>query len=146
MLKKKKCFKELAGNDFVYYYELNLQRAAVFTFLPCRMVTMKCGIMYVMSKLNHDFDGMMGLQNCMDIMKSEPGPCTGTGLMSSDDGNEVVGIKVEEVADIKVEEDPEPATSSLIKTEPAVSCCLYMCVQCYAHYTDPELFNLNLGL
>jgi hypothetical protein len=42
--------------------------------------------------------------------------------MSSDKGNEVFGIKVEEVADIKVEEDPVPTISPLIKTEPAVSC------------------------
>jgi hypothetical protein len=72
---------------------------------------------------------MVGLQNCMDILKSEPGPCTGTYQMSSDNGNEVFGIKVEEVADIKVEKDPEPTTSPLIKTEPAVSClCVYVCV------------------
>jgi hypothetical protein len=97
-----------------------------------------------MSKLNHNFSGMMGLQNCMDIMKSEPGLCTGTGLLSSDDGNEVVGIKVEEVADIKVEEDPEPTTSLLIKTEPEVSClCLCVCIQCYAHCISPELFNFK---
>ena len=103
-----------------------MQRAAVFTLMLCKMVTIKCGIMYLMSKLNHDFDGMMVLQNCMDTLKSEPGPCTGAGLMSSDDGNEGVVIKVEEVSDIKEEEDSEP-TSPLIKTEPAVS-SLCMCV------------------
>ena len=63
-----------------------------------------------------------GLQNCMDILHSEPGPCTGTCLMSSDDGSQVVGIKVVEVADLKLEEDPGPTTSPLIKTEPLVSC------------------------
>jgi hypothetical protein len=42
--------------------------------------------------------------------------------MSFDDGNQVVGIKVEEVADLKLEEDPGPTTSPLIKTEPLVSC------------------------
>jgi len=99
-----------------------VQRAAVFTSMPWKMVTVKCGIMYITSKLNHDFDGMVVLQNCMDTLKSEPGPCTGTGLMSSDEGNQVVVIKVEEVTDIKAEEDPEPTTSPLIKTEPAVSC------------------------
>lgn len=126
-MQKKECFKEFAGNDCVNYSELNVQRAALFTLMLCRMVTIKCGIIYIMSKLNRDFDGMVVLQNCMDALKSEPGPCTGTGLMSSDDGNQIVVIKVEEVTDIKAEEDPEPTTSPLIKTEPAVS-CLGMCV------------------
>jgi hypothetical protein len=42
--------------------------------------------------------------------------------MSSDDGNQVVGIKVEEVADLIWEEDPGPTTSPLIKTEQLVRC------------------------
>jgi len=54
--------------------------------------------------------------------------------MSSDDGNQVVSIKVEEVADLKLEEDPGP-TSPLIKTEPLVS-CVSVCVSCFAHCTD----------
>ena len=68
----------------------------------------------------------------MDILRCEPGPYTGTGLMSSDDGNQVNGIKVEEVADIKEGEDPEPTASLLIKTEPAVSC---LCL-CVSRFTD----------
>ena len=69
-----------------------------------------------------NFGGMVGLQNCMDILKSEPDPCTGTCQMSSDDGNLVVGIKVEEAADLQLEEDPGPTTFPLIKTEPSVGC------------------------
>jgi len=52
--------------------------------------------------------------------------------MSSDDGNQFVGIKVEDVTDVKEEEDPGPATSMGIKTEPAVSCvsvCTEVCVR-----------------
>jgi hypothetical protein len=75
----------------------------------------------------------------MDILHSEPGPCTRTCLMSSDNGNQVVGIKVEEVADSKLEEDPGPTTSPLIKTEPLVS-CVYVCVNCFAHCTDIQNF------
>ena len=139
--------KEFAGNECINYNELKVQRAAVFTLMFCRMVTIKCGIMYVMSTLNHDFDGMVVLQNCMDTLKSEPGQCTGTGLMSSDEGNQVVVIKVEEVMDIKAEEDPEPPTSPVIKTEPAVS-CLCVCVSVYrvlfTLHRYPELFNLKL--
>jgi hypothetical protein len=58
----------------------------------------------------------------MDIPHSEPGPCTGICLMSSDDGNQVVGIKVEEVADLILEEDPGPTIFPLIKTEQLVRC------------------------
>jgi hypothetical protein len=64
---------------------------------------------------------MVVLQNLLDILKSEPGSHTETCLMSSDDGNQIFGIKVEEVTDMKVEDDPESATSAVIKIEPAVS-------------------------
>jgi len=70
----------------------------------------------------------------MDKLQSEPGPCTGTCLMSSDGGNQVVGIKVEDGADLKLEEDPLPTTSPLIKTEPLVS-CVSVCASCLAHCT-----------
>ena len=76
----------------------------------------------------HNSDEMVVLQNCMDTLQSEPGPCSGTCPMSSDNVNQGVGIKVEEVSDMKVEENPEPTTSPLIKTEPAVSC---LCVSVY---------------
>jgi hypothetical protein len=75
-----------------------------------------------MTKFSHYFNGVVGLQNCMDILNSEPGPYQ----MSSDDENEFIGIKVEDVTDIKMEEDPFPSTSTGIKTEPVVSCvCVY---------------------
>ena len=73
---------------------------------------------------------MVDLQNCMDMLRFEIGPCAGTCQMSYDVRNEVVGIKVEKVTDIKVEEDPEPTTSPLIETEPAVSC---LCVSRFTH-------------
>jgi len=85
-----------------------------------------------MSKIIHNFDGLAGLQNCMDILKSECGPCTGTYHKSSDDGNQFVGIKVEGATDIKVEEDPWPATSTGIKAEHAVS----LCIQGYVYWTN----------
>ena len=74
----------------------------------------------------HNFDGLAGLQNCMDILKSEPGSFIGTCQMSSDDGDRVVGIRGEGVTDIKVEEDPGPAKSTVIKAEHAVS-CMFVC-------------------
>ena len=98
------------------------------------MVTIKRVILYIMSKIVHNFDGLAGLQNCMDILKSEPGSCIGTFQMSSDDGNQFVGIKVEGVTDVKEEEDPGPAKSTGIKAEHAVSSSV--CIQGYVHWTS----------
>jgi hypothetical protein len=88
-----------------------------------------------MSKIMHNIEGCVALQNCMDMLKSEPGSCIGTCQKSSDDGNHFVDIKVERITDIKVEEDPGPATSIGIKPEPAVS-CMSVCIQISVHRTD----------
>jgi hypothetical protein len=86
------------------------------------MVILKCVILHIISKISHNIDGFVGLQNCVHILKSETGPWTGIRQLLSDDGNQVVGKKGDHVADMKVEEDPGPAASTGIKTEPAVSC------------------------
>jgi hypothetical protein len=44
----------------------------------------------------------------MGIWKSEPHSSTGERRILCDDGDKVVGVKVEEVTVIKVEEDPQP--------------------------------------
>jgi len=88
-----------------------------------------------MNKVSCDVEGVVGLQSYMDILKSEPGSSIGTCQMSSDDGNQFVGIKVEDVTDVKEEEDPGPATSTGIKSEPAVS-CMSVCTEIYVHWTD----------
>jgi hypothetical protein len=92
-----------------------------------------------MSKIIHNFDALAGLQNCMDIPKSEPGSYTGTCQMSSDDGNQVVAIKLEGVTDVKVEEDPGLAKSTGLKAEHAVSLCVsrVMCI-------GPTVYELNI--
>jgi hypothetical protein len=87
-----------------------------------------------MSKIFLNFDGLVGLQNCMDILKSEPGSHIGTRQMSSDDENQVVCIKVEGVTGIKVEEDPGPATSTGIKADHTVS--LSVCIQGYVQWNN----------
>jgi hypothetical protein len=96
----------------------------------CKIVIIKCIIFCVMGKLSHDFEGTVVLQNCMDILKSEPSSSADACVMSSGDGNQVVDVKVEEVTDMNREEDPEPTTPPLIKTEPAVR---YMCVSSVMH-------------
>jgi hypothetical protein len=119
---EEKCLKEFVSNDFVSCNELKVLTAAIFTLMLCKMFIIKCVLLYIMSKVNHHSDGLVVLQNCLDIVKSEPGSCTATCLMSYDDGNQVVGIKVEHDTDIKLEEDPGQTTSTAVKTEPAVSC------------------------
>jgi hypothetical protein len=91
--------------------------------------------LYVISKHSHDFRCMVFLQNRMAVLKSEPPSCAELCLRSSDDTNQVVGIKVEGNTDVEEEECGEPASSPLIMTEPAVS-CMSLCIQCYTHCTD----------
>jgi hypothetical protein len=62
------------------------------------------------------------LQNSMDLLKGELGSCTETCVTSTVDGNEVTDVEAERVCVIKKEEDKEPTTIPVIKTEPEVSC------------------------
>ena len=55
----------------------------------------------------------------MGVVEGETGPCSETCLMCDVDGNEEVGIKVEEAIDIK-DEIPEALTFPPIKTEQEV--------------------------
>ena len=90
-----------------------------------------------MNKITHNIVGVVGLQNWMDILKSEPGQCTGACQISSDDGNEVGGKRGAYVSDIKMEEDPWPATTTGIETEPAVSClCVYLVLFTWHRYPE----------
>jgi hypothetical protein len=72
----------------------------------------------------------MVLQNRIDLLKGEVGPCIETRVMSTHDGNELTGINVERGTDVTEEEDQEPTTIPVIKTEPKVSC---MCVVSVRH-------------
>jgi hypothetical protein len=65
---------------------------------------------------------VVDLQNHMDLTKGEPGPCSETRVMSMHGGNELTGIKVEMVTDVSDEEDQEPTTVPVTKTQPNVSC------------------------
>jgi hypothetical protein len=61
------------------------------------------------------------LQNCVDILRDEHGLCTETCSTSSTDENQFVFVNVDEVTDMKEEDNPELTTSPVIWTEPAVS-------------------------
>jgi hypothetical protein len=62
------------------------------------------------------------LQNSMGLVKGELGSYSETSVTSTVDGNEVIGIEAERVADIKEEEDQETTIIPVIKTEPKVNC------------------------
>jgi hypothetical protein len=59
----------------------------------------------------------MVLQSYMEVLKDEPGLCDETCVTSSDDGNQVIDIKVEEDNDVKEEDGPELVTSPLTEAE-----------------------------
>ena len=82
---------------------------------------------------------VMVLQNHMDLLKGELGPGCETCVMSTRDGSEVTGINVERVTDMTEEEDQEPATIPLIKTEPKVSCMSVVTVRYISYRLYPGL-------
>jgi hypothetical protein len=83
-----------------------------------------------MNKIILNVHCVIGLQNCLLRLSGDSVPCTGTSQTSSDDVNQFVGNKGEDAVDIKVEEDPWPATSMEIKTDPTVS-CMSVCIMVY---------------
>ena len=67
-----------------------------------------------MSEHNCQYCGV--LQNCVDLRCGE----LGLLVTSSEVGNEVIHVQVEGVSNRKEEENQEPMTSSLIRTDPGV--------------------------
>jgi hypothetical protein len=57
----------------------------------------------------------------VDLLRSDPGPCSETYLTSNDGENRGIGIKVEEFADTEEEGDPQPITFRTVRTESEVS-------------------------
>jgi hypothetical protein len=71
--------------------------------------------------------GILALQNYMALEKGVPGPY-GETYLTSDDTNQAMNVKAEEVSDVEVDEGPVPITFPEIKAEPEVSC-----MSLYAH-------------
>jgi len=67
------------------------------------------------------------LQNCVDLRSSELGLCS----PSSEVGNEVIHVQVEGISDVSEEENQEPMTSSLIRTDPGVGVMSVECLACF---------------
>ena len=61
------------------------------------------------------------LQNSKDLLKDELDSSSKTYATSTVDGNEANDIEAERVLDITEEEDQQPTTITVIKTEPKVS-------------------------
>jgi len=67
------------------------------------------------------------LQNCVDLQSGELGLCAA----SSEVGNKVIHVQVEGVSDVKEEQNQEPMTSSLIRTDPGVGVMSVECLACF---------------
>ena len=67
------------------------------------------------------------LQNCVDLLSGELGLCA----TSSEVGNEVIRVQLEGISDVTEEENQEPMTSSLIRTDPGVSVMSVECLACF---------------
>ena len=70
---------------------------------------------------------MVLLQNCVDLQSSELGLCA----KSSKVGNEVIHVQVEGISDVTEEENQEPMTSSLIRTDPGIGVMSVECLACF---------------
>ena len=79
------------------------------------------------------------LQNNMDLLKGEPGSSNDTCVTSVVDGYEAIGIEAEMVSSMTEEEDQEPRTIPVIKTEPKVSCMAVLNVTDVSYRLYPEL-------
>ena len=79
------------------------------------------------------------LQNSMDLQKSELGSSGKKCATSTLDGNEAIGVEAEGVLDITEEEDQEPTTITVMKTEPNVSCVPVVSVTHISYRLYPEL-------
>jgi hypothetical protein len=78
------------------------------------------------------------LQDCMDMPRGEHGLCTEICSTSSVDRSQFVFVNVDEVTDIKQEDDPELTASTVIKTEPTVS-LKFVCFLLYTCWTKIEM-------
>jgi hypothetical protein len=68
------------------------------------------------------------LQNCVNLLKVEPGSCSDTCLPSSHNENQVIAIKVEEGSVGEQEEkDPLPVPFTPMNPEYDVS---FVCIDC----------------
>jgi hypothetical protein len=104
------------------YKKVNVYMALVTSLMQCKMFIVNCVLFHVKREHSQDCNSMMVLQDCVDVVKSDPGSCNEACSESSDDGNQVYGIKIEDDTDIKEEDGPEQIKSSVTGTRSEVNC------------------------
>jgi len=72
------------------------------------------------------------LQNCVDLQSGE----LGLRAASSEVGNEVILVEVEGISDVTEEENQEPMTSSLIRTDPVVGVMSVEFLACFIGFQN----------
>jgi hypothetical protein len=101
--------------------KVNVYVALVISLMQCKMFIMNYVLFHVKRDHSQDCNSMMVLQDCMDVVKGDPGSCNEACSESSDDGNQVYGLKIEEDTDIKEEDDSEQINCPVTGTESEVS-------------------------
>jgi hypothetical protein len=79
------------------------------------------------------------LQDSLDLLNVELGSSSGTGVTSTVEGNEVIGIEGERVSCVSEGADQEPMTIPEIQTEQNVSCVSVVSVMYVSYTVYPEL-------
>jgi hypothetical protein len=67
-------------------------------------------------------NGVVVLQNCMDLPKLVPDSCSETSQTSLCDGNEAMVVKVEDGTDILVQEEKDPLLIHEVSCEGVIAC------------------------
>ena len=81
------------------------------------------------------------LQNCVDLRSGEIGLCA-----TSEVGNEVIHVQVEGISDVTEEENQEPMTSSLIRTDPGVGVMSVVSSMLHRYPELPVCLSISLSL
>jgi len=98
--------------------------------MQCKVVVMNCVVVRVMKEHCNDFKSMVMLQNCMGLVKGEPGSCS---VPPPNCETVEVSTKAEEAIDIKEENNSEAIALPVMETEHAVRLhahfvCVCVCV------------------
>jgi hypothetical protein len=83
----------------------------------------------------HSHKAVMLLQNCIGVVKAEPGSCSEQCVTSSHGEDQVKDVKVEDDVVIEEVEDPLPVIDEAIQSEHEVG---FVCVHYEGSVTDSE--------
>ena len=116
ILRKKSslCWNFFCVSDFVRLNKVNPYKTAIKSFYVTWNGSDNVQFL-VMSE--HKCITVVPLQNCMYLQSGELGSWSGMCATSTEVGNEVISVKLEGITDLTEEENLEPMTSSLMKTD-----------------------------